>query len=69
MGRSFRAPKKREAEQWEKLRRLWNAGFRFWSYRSFPEAEPYPDNLGEVDAWIARNSKHPMRIRPSCERC
>lgn len=63
MGRSFRVPGKREEDQWEKLRRLWEAGFRFWSYRSFPEAEPYPDNLREVDAWIARNAEHPMRIK------
>ncbi|GGI67339.1 hypothetical protein GCM10007973_00630 [Polymorphobacter multimanifer] len=64
MGRTFRTPKKRENEQWEKLRKLWEAGFRFWSYRSFPEAEAYPDDLREVDAWIARNPKHPMRLKP-----
>jgi len=63
MGRTFRVPKKRDGEQWEKLRRLWEAGFRFWSYRSFPEAEPYPDSLREVDEWIKRNAKHPMRVK------
>ncbi len=61
MGRSLQVPKKRDDEQWEKLRKLWEAGFRFWSYRSFPEAEPYPDSLREVDAWIKRNPKHRMR--------
>jgi hypothetical protein len=63
MGRSFRAPKKREDDQWEKVRRLWEAGFRFWSYRSYPEAEAYPDDLRDVDAWIKRNTTHPMRIK------
>lgn len=64
MGRSFRAPRKRADDQWEKLRRLWAAGFRFWSYRSYPQAERYPEDLRDVDAWIERNSTHPMRIRP-----
>jgi DNA-directed RNA polymerase subunit RPC12/RpoP len=61
MGRSFRAPSKRKGDQWEKVRRLWDAGFRFWSYRSFPDAEPYPDDLREVDDFIRRNRNHPMR--------
>jgi len=62
MGRSFRVPAGRKQDQWEKVRRLWNAGFRFWSYRSFPEAERYPDDLRDVDAFIRRNDRHPMRI-------
>jgi hypothetical protein len=32
-------------------------------HRSFPEAEPYPDDLREVNAWIKRKSKHPMRVK------
>jgi len=63
MGRSFRAPSNRKQDQWEKVQRLWDAGFRFWSYRSFPDAEPYPDSLGEVDDFIRRNRDHPMRIK------
>ncbi|MCJ2184684.1 hypothetical protein MTR62_18610 [Novosphingobium sp. 1949] len=63
MGRTFRTPAKREDDQWEKARRLWAAGFRFWSYRSFPEAEPFPEQLREVDAFIARNTEHPMRTK------
>jgi len=31
MGRSFKAPKKSDIEQWKKVRRLWMAGFRFYS--------------------------------------
>ena len=63
MGRSFRAPAARKQDQWEKVRSLWNAGFRFWSYRSFPDAEKYPEDLREVDAFILRNRDHPMRIK------
>ncbi len=63
MGRSFRTPSTRERDQWEKVQRLWRAGFRFWSYRSFPDAEPYPEDLREVDTFIDRNPHHPMRIR------
>ncbi|WP_282605297.1 hypothetical protein [Pelagibius sp. Alg239-R121] len=36
MGRSFKAPKANDAEQWEKVKPLWLAGFRFFSYRSYP---------------------------------
>lgn len=63
MGRTFRTPSNRKQDQWEKVRRLWEAGFRFWSYRSFPDAEPYPDELREVDSFIRRNCDHPMKIR------
>lgn len=63
MGRSFKAPKKSDREQWEKIRRLWEAGFRFHSYRSDPEAEPLPKRLRDVDDFIARNPQHPFRIR------
>ncbi|HEV7233048.1 MAG TPA: hypothetical protein VGN36_02300, partial [Sphingorhabdus sp.] len=30
MGRSFRAPSNRKHDQWQKVQRLWEAGFRFW---------------------------------------
>ena len=63
LGRSFRGPKTRETDQWEKVKRLWSAGFRFWSYRSYPDAEPYPDDLRDVDDFIGRNADHPMRLK------
>jgi len=46
------------------VRRLWTAGFRFWSYRSFPLAERFPERLRDVDAFIRRNLRHPMRATP-----
>lgn len=63
MGRTFRTPRKADDDQWEKVRRLWAAGFRFWSYRSFPDAEPLPDKLNQVDEFIRRNPHHPMRVK------
>ena len=63
MGRSFKAPKRTDREQWEKVQALWNAGFRFHSYRDCPEAEPLPDRLREVEEFIRRNRDHPLRER------
>jgi hypothetical protein len=42
MGRSFRAPKKTDREKWSKVRMLFAHGFRFFSYRSCPEAPRLP---------------------------
>ncbi len=69
MGRSFKAPKKSDDEQWEKVKRLYAAGFRFESYRSFPGVEPLPERLAEVDDFISRNPHHPCKLyqtRPNC---
>ncbi|MFX7747703.1 hypothetical protein ABTK03_20215, partial [Acinetobacter baumannii] len=45
-----------------KVQVLWSAGFRFWSYRSHPDAEPLPERLRDVDDFIRRNLRHSMRI-------
>ena len=63
MGRSFRVPKSSDVEQWEKLRALWLAGFRFWSYRNYPQAEPLPERLRDVEAFVRRNPDHPFRVK------
>lgn len=62
MGRSFKAPRQSDAEQWEKVRLLWEHGFRFFSYRSYPDAEALPDRLRDVLSFVARNSEHPFRV-------
>lgn len=62
MGRSFKTPKKTDHDQWDKVEALWHAGFRFFSYRSYPDAEPLPERLRDVDDFIARNQDHPFRI-------
>lgn len=63
MGRSFKAPRRSDTEQWKKVEALWRAGFRFHSYRSCPGAEPLPNRLRDVEDFIRRNPAHPMRVR------
>src|SRR5688572_11662476 len=52
MGRSFKAPAMRDVEQWRKVEALFNAGFRFCSYRSYPGAPKLPERLKEVAAFV-----------------
>lgn len=61
MGRSFKAPPMRDTEQWTKVQALYNAGFRFFSYRS-NLAPPFPSRLSEVEAFIRDNPMHPLRV-------
>ena len=63
MGRSFKAPKRTDIKQWEKVRIFWFQGFRFWSYGSNPDAEALPDRLQDVNDFIRRNPSHPLRVR------
>ena len=66
MGRSFKAPAKRDRGQWAKVEALYHAGFRFFSYRSFSHLEkdvpPLPAKLSQVEAFIRDNPEHPMRV-------
>ncbi|MDD7973855.1 hypothetical protein, partial [Roseinatronobacter alkalisoli] len=62
MGRSFKAPRKSDTEQWQKVQRLWEAGFRFYSYRRYPDEEPLPERLSEVESFISRNPHHPFKV-------
>ena len=64
MGRSFRTPRRSDEEQWAKVEALWNAGFRFQSYRSHPEAERLPERLRDVADFLRRNPSHPFRVMP-----
>jgi hypothetical protein len=61
MGRSFKAPPAKDSEQWAKVQALYNAGFRFFSYRSV-DGPPLPERLVEVDAFIRDNPAHPLRV-------
>jgi hypothetical protein len=63
MGRSFEPPRKSDIEQWQKVELLWSAGFRFSSYRSYPDAEPLPERLQDVGNFILRNPEHPFRLK------
>ena len=61
MGRSFKAPPAKDAEQWAKVQALYSAGFRFFSYRS-TSGPPLPARLCEVEAFIQDNPAHPLRV-------
>lgn len=61
MGRSFKAPLSRDREQWAKVQALYEAGFRFSSYRSF-DCPPLPARLRDVEAFVRDNPDHPMRV-------
>jgi hypothetical protein len=62
MGRSFKAPALRDTEQWLKVRALHEAGYRFFSYRSF-DCPALPTRFSEVDDFIRDNPRHPFRLR------
>ena len=61
MGRSFKAPPAKDTEQWAKVRELYDAGFRFFSYRSV-DGPPLPARLADVEAFIRDNPTHPLRV-------
>jgi hypothetical protein len=63
MGRSFKAPKTSELRQWEKVRRLWSAGYRFHTAAAYQPIPPYPIALSDVEEWIEKNPRHPFRLR------
>ena len=63
MGRSFKAPKKADDEQWKKVELIWNAGFRFPTNSYGADAEPLPDRLRDLAAFIKNNPRHPFRLR------
>lgn len=63
MGRSFRAPPTKDTEQWATVQALFDAGFRFSSYRSV-DGPPLPDRLSEVDGFIRDYPEHPLRVAP-----
>jgi len=62
MGRAFKAPKKSEISQWKKVKKLWDAGFRFPT-NSYKPVQ-YPKTLKEVDAFIKANPEHHFRRGP-----
>ena len=62
IGRSFKAPKKNDVEQWRKVQALYAHGFRFFSYRSYPDAPKLPERFREVETFVAENPTHPFKV-------
>jgi len=67
MGRSFKAQKRRDEDQWRKVQALYASGFRFFSYRRFPGCAPLPETYAEVKDFVKSNPNHPFRVAPSKE--
>lgn len=61
MGRSFKAPASRDLGQWAKVKALYDAGFRFSSYRS-TGGPSLPAKPTQVEAFIRDNPDHPLRV-------
>ena len=59
MGRSFRAPRRDDVDQWTKVQTLYAHGFRFFSYRSY-DCAPLPDSLTAVARFLKENPAHPL---------
>jgi hypothetical protein len=53
LGHKFKAPKKDDAKQWDKVRLLYDAGFSFFHHRRMPQS------LAEIDAFLADQEPKP----------
>ena len=62
MGRGFKAPRLSERKQWEKVARLWQAGYRFHMNTRGAEIAPFPAKLSDVEAFMADHPRHPFRL-------
>jgi len=63
MGRAFKAPRKTETRQWEKVKRLWSAGYRFQPNTRRQDVPAFPNKLRDLENWIRQNPRHPFRLR------
>jgi hypothetical protein len=61
MGRSFRAPRADNREQWLKVQLLFAYGFGFFG-SGFHGGPPLPGRLREVQAFVGANLAHPLRV-------
>lgn len=59
MGRSFKAPKKTDIQQWKKVRLLYAHGFRFTGSGAHP---PLPERLQDVVTFVNANPNHALRV-------
>ena len=61
MGRGFKAPLRRDQEQWKLVALLYAAGFRFPS-TTIRASPPLPTRLREASAFIQANPSHLYRV-------
>lgn len=60
MRRSFKAPKCSNREQWKKVQKLYDLGFRFHRYGG--DYPPLPERLREVDRFVEQYPEHELQI-------
>jgi DNA-directed RNA polymerase subunit RPC12/RpoP len=60
MGRAFKAPKRSDHEQWQKVKILYALGFRFHRYGG--DYPALPKRLREVKPFVEQYPNHPLRI-------
>lgn len=65
MGRNFRAPKKSDAQQWKKVKRLYEAGFRFIGSGAH-DVPRLPEKLSDVESFLEENPRHPLKVATPC---
>lgn len=61
LGRHFKPPKKSDTEQWNKVKFLFEHGFRFQKIRtgsSHHETVPYPKTLNEAREFVIKYKDH-----------
>lgn len=61
MGWSFKAPSKRDVNQWKKVQILFAEGFRFFG-TGYYESEPLPSTLRDVPEFLKKNEDHRLRV-------
>jgi DNA-directed RNA polymerase subunit RPC12/RpoP len=60
MGRSFKAPKRNDDEQWRKVQKLYALGFRFHRYGG--DYLPLPERFREIDRFVEQYPEHELRV-------
>jgi hypothetical protein len=67
-GRHFKAPKKTDAKQWQKVRYLFDHGFWFQKIRTGPgnhDTIPYPETLEEAKEFVVKYQAYTIKP-PAC---
>jgi len=61
-GRHFKPPKKSDKKQWQKIRFLFEHGFRFQKIRNNPDnyydTVPYPENMEQAKEFVVKYKEY-----------
>ena len=69
-GRHFKAPKKSDTKQWQKIKFLFDHGFRFQKIRIGPnkthhDTVPYPETLEQARGFVVKYKDYAIKEKPS----